>query len=267
MHSNNVRISMMKETRHAGKHARERIVDAVAARFTADDMHVYLHDANYNVTALADPNGNIVERYSYTPYGGVVVLDPDFSADSDGLSDVGNEYLYTGRRRDPVSGLQLNRNRFYEAALGRWLSRDPIGYRGQYNLFEYVSGRPNNFVDPSGLGKCEQYFIDCIDWAEIGLSICLEASKSVEERIECYNEYMEKKDECWDEWSNCEDDPEPEKQECPKPWHYWITPIETEPGQGFLGPFGPPVTMPWIPGGIIPIGPPVPGLVPVPAVP
>ena len=33
----------------------------------------------------------------------------------------------------------------------RWVSRDPIGYDGGVNLYEYVKGRPFIFTDPSGL--------------------------------------------------------------------------------------------------------------------
>ena len=32
----------------------------------------------------------------------------------------------------------------------RWLSRDPIGYEGGYNLYEYVESNPVKFVDPDG---------------------------------------------------------------------------------------------------------------------
>jgi RHS repeat-associated protein len=64
---------------------------------------------------------------------------------------VDNELLFTGRRIDPVAGLQLNRHRFYHQQLGRWVSRDPIEYKDSLNLCEYVSGIPTSFTDPSGL--------------------------------------------------------------------------------------------------------------------
>ncbi len=42
---------------------------------------------------------------------------------------------------------------YYHAQLGRFVSRDPIGYRGSpFNLYEYVKGRPSGSLDPSGLG-------------------------------------------------------------------------------------------------------------------
>jgi len=44
------------------------------------------------------------------------------------------------------------RHRYYHAQLGRFISRDPIGYDGgDANLYRYVGNRPTNAVDPSGL--------------------------------------------------------------------------------------------------------------------
>lgn len=43
---------------------------------------------------------------------------------------------------------------WYHAPLGRWVSRDPIGYRaGTANLYEYVDSIPTYFVDPLGFGS------------------------------------------------------------------------------------------------------------------
>jgi RHS repeat-associated protein len=135
--------------------------DALAARMRAGDTHFFLHDANFNVTAaIEDSTNNVVERYAYTPYGEVTVLNADFTLDNDG-TDIGNTHFYTGRERDPETGLQLNRNRFYAGYLGRWLQRDPIGYFGSpYNLYEYVHSSPLNSVDPSGM------VFHCAPWPE-----------------------------------------------------------------------------------------------------
>ncbi|MCA9792361.1 MAG: RHS repeat-associated core domain-containing protein, partial [Candidatus Eremiobacteraeota bacterium] len=40
-----------------------------------------------------------------------------------------------------------------QARLGRFLSRDPIGFSGGLNLYGYVGGNPVNAVDPSGLDE------------------------------------------------------------------------------------------------------------------
>ena len=73
------------------------------------------------------------------------------------LRDISNDGLYTGRQLDPETGLQLNRHRFYHQQLGRWASRDPIGYQGsEWNLYEYGKGSPSVNLDPSGerIAKC-----------------------------------------------------------------------------------------------------------------
>ena len=91
-----------------------------------DDSRVYyLADANFNVTALVDTAGNVVERYLYSPYGEVTVLDNDFSSDADGASDYNNTALYTGRTLDTPTGLMYYRARYYHAQLGRFVGRGP----------------------------------------------------------------------------------------------------------------------------------------------
>ncbi|HBO45409.1 MAG TPA: hypothetical protein DD670_16050 [Planctomycetaceae bacterium] len=43
---------------------------------------------------------------------------------------------------------------YYNPSLGRFVSRDPIGYEGSPgNLYEYVGGRPNQLTDALGLKK------------------------------------------------------------------------------------------------------------------
>jgi RHS repeat-associated protein len=100
--------------------------------------------------ATLNHTGSVVERYAYTPYGVVTYLDEEFDNPST-ASSIGNEYLYTGRRRDTETGLQLNRNRYYHSQLGRWITRDPIGYAGGINLYRYLSSGPLESTDPYGL--------------------------------------------------------------------------------------------------------------------
>ncbi|MEW6296046.1 MAG: RHS repeat-associated core domain-containing protein, partial [Candidatus Diapherotrites archaeon] len=52
---------------------------------------------------------------------------------------------------DENTGLSYYGYRFYVPALGRWLTRDPIGEEGGINLYEFVKNSPVNFIDPKGL--------------------------------------------------------------------------------------------------------------------
>ncbi len=91
-----------------------------------------------------------MERYRYDAYGAATVLDADWSADGDGLSDVSSPYAFTGRRNDAESGLMQYRHRYYSALLGRFLSRDPAGYHDAANLNVFVGCRPTVLTDPNG---------------------------------------------------------------------------------------------------------------------
>jgi RHS repeat-associated protein len=122
---------------------------------TDEGRYHFLHDANFNVVAITntshDPiTWNTVERYHYSPYGEVTHLEANYSVKTTQASSVGNEFLFTGRRLDPETGLQYSRWRYLHLQMGRWLTRDPIGYLGGMNLYAYVGGKPLTFTDPDG---------------------------------------------------------------------------------------------------------------------
>jgi len=120
-----------------------------------DERLYYLTDAHMSVTAIVTPAGAVVERYHYDPYGRVTILDgttggqTEWTEDADG-SDVANELLYCGYRRDTETGLYHIRHRTYHPHLGRWLQRDPIGYVDGMSLYEYCRSGPVVLIDPFG---------------------------------------------------------------------------------------------------------------------
>lgn len=66
---------------------------------------------------------------------------------------VQSDFRYTGHYFHEKSGLSLAPYRAYNADLGRWISRDPIGETGPDgpNLYAYVANNPINAFDPYGL--------------------------------------------------------------------------------------------------------------------
>lgn len=123
----------------------------VAANTDVD--YYYAHDHLYSPSALLGSDGTVLERYEYDAYGSMTRLDPDFTPFSG--TEVGNPYYFTGRRVDVLDSgnlkLQYSRNRYYDTETGRFLTHDPLGYSDGMNSYEYVSSRPNAFVDPMGL--------------------------------------------------------------------------------------------------------------------
>jgi RHS repeat-associated protein len=91
-----------------------------------------------------------LERYTYDAYGTPTVRDKFYNIRTTGTA-YDWQHLFTGQRQDLETGLYHYRNRQYHATLGRFVTRDPIGYDGGINLFEYVEGNPVKSTDFSGL--------------------------------------------------------------------------------------------------------------------
>jgi RHS repeat-associated protein len=88
-------------------------------------------------------------------------------------SAYGNPWAFGGRRLDGETGLMYFRNRMYETGLGRFVSRDPIGYRsGDLNIYQYCLSGPSFYSDPLGLmpKECAVYiFLGHSGWVQTQL--------------------------------------------------------------------------------------------------
>jgi RHS repeat-associated protein len=114
------------------------------------DRLYYLTDANHNVTAVVDIAGDVQERYDYDAYGRFTIYDANWSNPGT-ASAVDNTLLFAGQDLDTDTGLQYSRARWYNASLGSFISRDPLGFdAGDANLYRYVFNSPANHTDPSG---------------------------------------------------------------------------------------------------------------------
>lgn len=58
--------------------------------------------------------------------------------------------LSTGREWDKETGLYYYRARYYDPMEGRFVSKDPIGFKGGINLYNYTDSNPVNRTDPTG---------------------------------------------------------------------------------------------------------------------
>jgi RHS repeat-associated protein len=123
---------------------------------TLNQRHYALQDANFNVVAIVGSTGSVVRRYSYDAYGYSTTLEADYSP---GAYEYDFEYRYAGYRWDYETHLLQVRNRWYHPRLGRWVSRDPVGYEDGMSLYEYVNGQPIDTTDP--MGTLTVTFISC----------------------------------------------------------------------------------------------------------
>lgn len=102
-----------------------------------------MHDANYNVTAISDASGEVLERYYYEAYGRAVYMDANFDLLADAQSQHAWQHLHQDGRLDAMTGNHHFRHRDLSPTLGRWISQDPIWFEGSpWNLwfFRRISG-------------------------------------------------------------------------------------------------------------------------------
>lgn len=113
-------------------------VDNKLRQTTATASLYFAQDHLGSTRSLTDSAGNVVEQLTYDSFG------------NSGGSAL-TRYDYTGRERDPDTGLIYYRARYYDPQLGRFISEDPIGLRGGNNFYSYVDNNPILSTDPSGL--------------------------------------------------------------------------------------------------------------------
>jgi len=114
----------------------------VIAKRVGSQTTYWLHtDRLGSIQAVTDATGAVVQRRTYRPYGDKIA-DTTSHVESRG---------YIDQRQDGETSLTYLHARYYDPALGIFLSPDPIGPEGGLNSYAYSYGDPINATDPSGL--------------------------------------------------------------------------------------------------------------------
>jgi len=120
----------------------------LAAVDTAGTIIWFHTDHQGSVIATTNGAGQPIQFANYSPHG-------KFGTDQNGVTysapPSGSPFGYTGRQWDAKAGLYNYRARYYDPALGVFLSMDPIGTKDDPNLYMYVGLDPVNATDPDGL--------------------------------------------------------------------------------------------------------------------
>ena len=110
----------------------------------AGTVHYYYTDPQGTPLVKTDASGNVIARYDYAPYGATVAS----------LGTAPNGPGYTGHVNDPETGLVYMQARYYDPALGRFLSIDPVtpsaGNGFSFNRYAYADNNPVVRTDPDG---------------------------------------------------------------------------------------------------------------------
>lgn len=101
----------------------------------------YLYDGKGNVAGLVNQAGALVTAYRYDTFG---ILKAK-------TGTLDQPYRFSTKYYDEETGLSDFGYRFYSAAVGRWINRDPLQESGGTNLYELANNNPINYADPQGL--------------------------------------------------------------------------------------------------------------------
>jgi len=118
----------------------------------ASSPKYYVSDSLGSTALVTDATGNVLNESLFFPYGGERII---------ANADTGNNYKFTGKERDPETGLDDFGARYYASNLGRFMTPDwdakptnvpyaSFGDPQTLNLFSYVENGPLNRVDADG---------------------------------------------------------------------------------------------------------------------
>ena len=117
------------------------------------DSYIFETNALGDVVNIYNLSGTKLVSYSYDAYGVVTKLS------FNGGSSTGawkNSLTYRGYYYDTESSMYYLQSRYYDPAMGRFISADDPIYLGAngdlngFNLYAYCSNNPVMHVDPSG---------------------------------------------------------------------------------------------------------------------
>ena len=134
--------------------------------------YFYRKDAQGNICALIDSNGNVVVKYKYDAWGNHAVLYLNKVNDKEQYSEADeaafdenyaknktlaelNPFRYRGYCYDTETGLYFLKTRYYDPEVGRFITIDDISYIDPetingLNLYAYCGNNPVMGYDPEG---------------------------------------------------------------------------------------------------------------------
>ena len=101
----------------------------------------YAHTGPTNVSHLSDSSGSIIQRYQFDAFGNLTYQSGTAT----------NNYRFQTKELHDKSNLVYFGARWYNPAIGRWITPDPAGIIDGPNLYIYLNNNPINDIDPWGL--------------------------------------------------------------------------------------------------------------------
>lgn len=127
------------------KYAQGDLIDEPLSMLRSGAISYYERDGLGSITSLSNAAAALTNTYTYDSFGKLIAS----------MGGVTNPFQYAGREFDPETGLYLNRARYYDEGVGRFVSEDPARFRGGSDFYRYTHNDPINRTDPDGLGAAE----------------------------------------------------------------------------------------------------------------
>jgi RHS repeat-associated protein len=117
----------------------------LVSQYDGSNTSYHEFDALGSTSALISDAAAETDKWVYRAFG---LQTQTQGTSTNPLTFVGKQGYY----HDSEAELYLCTDRYYEPTTGRFISEDPIGYKGgDWNLYRYCGNNPVNAVDPSGL--------------------------------------------------------------------------------------------------------------------
>ena len=126
--------------------------EPVAPSMSGGSQHVLLQFGDHLGSTSVSVDLATSELAEASTYAAQGTSDSDFRSPRWG--NFREDYRFTGKEEDTEVGITYFGARYYQAALGRWMSADPLTIHGlgaDLNPYAYVGGSPLARVDPFGL--------------------------------------------------------------------------------------------------------------------
>ncbi|TBL86825.1 hypothetical protein EYY95_12095, partial [Hafnia alvei] len=112
------------------------------------EVYWYQNDHLGTPHCLTDAHGQAVWKSSYLAFGSI-------KTEANNGAGIDNPLRFAGQYHDRETGLFYNLNRYYDPAMKRYLTQDPVGLAGGLNPYLYVEGNPIRKIDPLGLSPLD----------------------------------------------------------------------------------------------------------------
>nr|WP_106888175.1 RHS repeat-associated core domain-containing protein [Escherichia coli] len=138
------------------------VVTGLITRITTPDgrASAFYYNHHSQLTSATGPDG-LEMRREYDEWGNLL--------NEENPHQLQQLIRLPGQQYDEESGLYYNRHRYYDPLQGRYITQDPIGLKGGWNLYTYPLS-PVNSMDPLGLYEFKSKNID--DIGIFALAMC-----------------------------------------------------------------------------------------------